>query len=547
MAITLISTLTDANIDSPLLILDGKRAIVGHTSNNTLSVIDIEDPRNPTIVTTTAAITDMEPRDGLRIGDSYWITSGATDTSAAIYERTLNNLQEKETIADPLLSESWKFSGHNDGYAAKYRDYLYIPTQGEGSPLITIVDTAAKSVAGSFVPTASNPKVTRVYGCYLFVGSESADGFAVYDLSVTPLAPTLTASLDDVEPINDMLIHPSNGYVYTIRTLPEEQLQSIDISDPTSPGLVDYYDDATLMDDAQSIARIGERLFSAVDTYDGVIQVEIETSVSAPTYEDDIQDNTNLAGAQAIDTDGKYLYVVGNGVFSVLDPDMVENKTKFYGRTTIVGYNQDPPPDDGTEEGNFVRFWGKEQKKLTDPIKDAVVSLDRGVNTTIQKVGSLIGKNAYSSSFYAYRTETQIIENSEEWVVLECDKEEWDNADDYDADEYKWVPLERGIYKIGATFKIDPDDEGVYARYECALFRNGQFVKIIGRTDVPASHGGKSVTVGGTATFQATGCDDEFYEVQVWHNNPASNEQIYATDALYGSAAATAIWGYRVT
>ena len=493
MAITLISTLTDANIDSPLLILDGTRAIVGHTANNTLSVIDIEDPRNPTVKTTTSAISNMIPRDGLRIGDSYWITSGATDEDGTIFEMTLNNLQTRSSINNIALADAWKFSGHNDGYAALYQNYLYIPTRStEGGPLIAIVDYTTRTLKGSFVPEAAEPKVTRVYGCYLFVGSELAPEFQVYDLAASITAPTALGEVegpdnDDIGPVQDMLIHPSNGYVYTIsRYLAygpgfnhDFEMQSILITDPTTPVLVDGYDDPGKMDVPQSVTRIGERLYTAVDNYDAAIQLEVENFADLPQFEQELLDNTNLAGAQAIDTDGRYLYVVGDGVFSVLDPDRVEDKNKYYGPTTIVGYNQNPPPDDGTEEGNFVRFWGKEQRKLTDPLKDAIVNLDRGINTSIQKVGALIGKNKYSSSFYAYRTEIQIIENSEEWVVLECDNEEWDNADDYDASAYKWVPLERGIYKIGATYRIDPDDEGVHARYECGLFRNGQFVKII--------------------------------------------------------------------
>ena len=205
----------------------------------------------------------------------------------------------------------------------------------------------------------------------------------------------------------------------------------------------------------------------------------------------------------------------------------------------LKNYNDNPPPDDGSTGCDNLITWRRHVDELFDPIQDGIVSMDRNINTAINKLVALVGVNKYSPCFSANMGGTdQTGIETEEWTKLDgFDTVEFDNSGDYDKDESKWSPGERGKYKIGLFYMIDPNSTGSgNVDYRAAIYKNGEFHKQI--QYMGSSNTGKLVSESGAVVVDSNGCSD-YFEAYVYHTSPVGEQ-------VLGETYESTFWGYRM-
>lgn len=57
-----------------------------------------------------------------------------------------------------------------------------------------------------------------------------------------------------------------------------------------------------------------------------------------------------------------------------------------YSEVSIVGYNANPPEDDGTQASSNEVSWGKHKDKLGDPLKTAIESTQTNITTAVTAI-----------------------------------------------------------------------------------------------------------------------------------------------------------------
>ena len=140
-----------------------------------------------------------------------------------------------------------------------------------------------------------------------------------------------------------------------------------------------------------------------------------------------------------------------------------------YTPVSVIGYNSSPPPDDGSQVTSNILEWDKHKSKLTDPLKQAIETMD----TNIQALDDCTLKVG-GSAFSAHKNGTdQTGIASGVWTKITFTTEDFDLANDYDAVNSKWIPEESGKYVLTATLKWDPDGVSGEKTLGISLYKNG--------------------------------------------------------------------------
>lgn len=281
-AIGLIATVTDTDLDtatSPAVSADGNYVYVPSEDGDRLTVVDVTDPSNPTVVGSVTG-TDLD---------------GAS--SAAVSA---------------------------DG------TYVYVTAfAGNRLTVVDVTDPTAPSVTGSVQDNTNLNQPRRgavsADGNYVYVACLAGDSLTVVNVQ-TPASPSVEGQVIDATNLNganDVAVSADGNYVYVAARL-AARLTVVDVQTPATPSVVGNVNDATNLAQAWAVATSadGDFVYVAARNANRLTVVDVQTPAT-PAVVGNVNDATNLekVGGVRVSADGKYVYVSsGEGsLVSVVD------------------------------------------------------------------------------------------------------------------------------------------------------------------------------------------------------------------------------------
>jgi len=280
--------------------VSGKYAYVASQNNDSLTIIDISNPANPTEV-------------GVIKDDNKGGTATALDGAQNVY-----------------------VSGK----------YAYVTSLSDnGLSIIDISNSSSPKEVGFIQDTESGGTATvldaargvYVSGRYAYVTSQADDGLSIIDIS-DPANPTEVGYIIDTESPESggnataldgaNAVYVSGKYAYVIGTF-DDGLTIIDISDPTSPKEVGNVRDtespesggtATVLDAPIGVYVSGRYAYVTSQADDGISIIDI-SNVTGPV---EVSTVTGLGNTQYVHVSGRYAYVTSQAdsltVIDISDP-----------------------------------------------------------------------------------------------------------------------------------------------------------------------------------------------------------------------------------
>ena len=221
----------------------GKYAYVVNNSADSLAIIDVSNPTNPTLTSTIQPDGVNGQLDGARhvfvSGKYAYVTSYTRDSLAII---------DVSDPASPTLTSTIT-SGQLDGIMGVFVSGKYVYTTNYGSESIAIIDVsdpASPSLTGTCHPFYNTTGTVLdgatgifVSGKYAYVTNTIADSLAVIDVS-DPASPTLTSTIQP-DGVNGQLdgatgIFVSGKYAY-VTNYSAESLAIIEVPSADTPNI----------------------------------------------------------------------------------------------------------------------------------------------------------------------------------------------------------------------------------------------------------------------------------------------------------------------
>jgi len=250
---TIVGSISDAQLNGPYSVyVSGQYAYVAAHIANALTIVDVSDPTSPAIV---GSISDA---DKLARADSVYV-SGKYAYVAAAGANALTIVDVSDPASPAIVGSitNAQLNGPTSVYVSG--QYAYVadmgPTPKSGANALTIVDIsnpASPAIVGSVTSTQLNdPSSVYVSGKYAYVAAADANALTIVDIS-DPTSPNIVGSITDNTKLDkDTSVYVSGKYAYVTSfagetTTSTSTLTIVDISNPTSPKIVDSIADIQL-------------------------------------------------------------------------------------------------------------------------------------------------------------------------------------------------------------------------------------------------------------------------------------------------------------
>jgi len=294
--------------------VSGKYAYTTGLDSHTLSIVDISDNTNPTIVGSFSGVAHgwENPTDVVINGGHAYVTF--VSSSLAIidisdpYEPNLVGSISSSTL---LFASSVYVSGR----------YAYVTSMGfisvPGSfSIIDISDPAAPYFVDSLVFSDTGASSSYVSGKYAYVVSRgevslTPGSLRIIDIS-DPTNQTIVGSVASstvLQAANSVYV--SGKYAYVASTV-SDSLTVVDISSSTAPFIAGVAQDSDVLDGATSVHVSGKYAYVANNGDNSLRIIDISDPI-APTVVGGVKDATSLDGTASVFVSGKYAYVTAGG------------------------------------------------------------------------------------------------------------------------------------------------------------------------------------------------------------------------------------------
>ncbi len=299
------SLIDSTNLDGANdVVASGSYAYVTSLNSQSLSVIDISNPANPTIV---GSMTDptLWP-DGLAVSGNYAYVAGRTSDSLSVIN--ISNPANPTIVGS--VADSTRLDFANSVYVSG--NYAYMTAQGSDSlVVIDISNPANPTIVGSVIDSTNlnAPSNVVVSGNYAYVISMNSSNLSIIDIS-NPASPSIVSA--DAMPsigLGFQNLHIDGNYLYLGEYLVGDFIIA-DISNPTSPVKVSEIPSSNFGSGGgvTSIYTSGNYAYIASSSSDSLILIDI-TNPASPVVKDSYTDSTNMNGPQVVHVSGGYAYV----------------------------------------------------------------------------------------------------------------------------------------------------------------------------------------------------------------------------------------------
>ncbi len=299
----------------------GNYAYVTNETRDSLAVIDVSDPANPTFVTEVRNPNGSNELDGARgiyVSGNYAYVATVTRDSLAIID-----------ISNPLspsfVTEVISPNGSNelDGATGVYvsGNYAYVAAATRDSLVILDISNPASP---SYVSEVRSPGGNNeldgafsvfVQGNYAYVANLTRDSLVVIDVS-TPASPSFLAEVRDPGGQNELngaaVVSVQGNYAY-VSANTRDSLVVIDISTPASPSYVTELRTGSggLLNAIHGLYVSGSYAYATAEARDSLAIIDISTPTS-PKFVTEVRPGGTdglLNGARGVFALGDYVYV----------------------------------------------------------------------------------------------------------------------------------------------------------------------------------------------------------------------------------------------
>jgi len=229
----IVGILVDAiNFNAPVsLFISGKYAYIGSNNSDSLSVIDISDVANPILVGTLVDAVTLSNVAHIYVAAKFVYVAGGSFTVVDISDPASPFVVGNLTDGSFGLASGIYILGK----------YAYVTTNSNRLFVIDISDPTSPFITGSVSSGTILILPTDVYvvGRYAYVVSDIADSFAIIDIS-DPTTPVIVSSIiDSVVLDRPQIVKISGNYAYVNRLV--GNIVIIDITDRLNPVIINAF------------------------------------------------------------------------------------------------------------------------------------------------------------------------------------------------------------------------------------------------------------------------------------------------------------------
>ncbi len=329
------------------LFVQGKYAYA--VGGNNFFVVDIANPKAPTLVATLTDAARMTHVYGIYVAGSYaYVATGYAGSQGVGDDRlTVVDISNPKS---PIIVGS--VQDHTNLYYALHvyvsGNYAYV--SAPYSNQMTIIDISnpfdpvyVGSVQNS--TTLYHADGTWVQGRYAYVISHNDSGPGVDYLNAidvsNPRKPVIVSSISSSNFRGGDQMYVSGKYAYVPGNANNEPtsghtLSVVDISNPASMQIVGSYTSSTYVGASCYVFGSGKYVYLSSMDNNRLTILDVSNPAS-PQMVGSIQDNTYLANALFVQMAGKYAYVTSNGYLNVIDTTGMDAPSASIGSLS-VGY-----------------------------------------------------------------------------------------------------------------------------------------------------------------------------------------------------------------
>jgi hypothetical protein len=271
-----------------------------------LQIISIEDVNNPSVVSSLSinGISTGLDKSIFVAGRYAYLTA---NTSNTLYVIDVSNPKS------PSIAGSVTDNSRLTNAIAVYVSGNYAYVAANNTSTVAIVDVANPTsplVVGSVTDATKLASVSGVYvsGRYAYAVGRDNSYFVVIDV-LNPSAPSIVGSMTDATNMGGpRAVYVSGKYAYVASDL-SYSIAIIDVSDPATPFRAGSLIDATNLDTAFGIYVSGKYAYVAARGVNRLSIIDISNS-STPRFIGSYQNASELYGPISVFISGKYAYVV---------------------------------------------------------------------------------------------------------------------------------------------------------------------------------------------------------------------------------------------
>jgi hypothetical protein len=300
-------------LGSSAAVVRGSYAYVLSSYNDTLNIIDIEDPSNPWIVGSyTSETTLNDPRD-LDVVGKYAYVACHSQGELVIFD-----------VSDPtnpviVGTNSVGGSLHDVKVVGRY---AYTVNSGGTLNVVDVQDpTNPREIGTIYNASVGNIFDMEVRGSLVYViARDSANTLTIYNIS-NPNAPTVVSLLQENGYFDDARsIDVVGGYVY-VAGYGNDSISIVNVTDPRNPVVVGSLEGETELVAPWGITVVDQTAYvTSYQDYFCAVDVSDPTSpVLGQCYYD--LTYLNNPGSYGFDVIGRYAYIanIGNARFTIMD------------------------------------------------------------------------------------------------------------------------------------------------------------------------------------------------------------------------------------
>lgn len=298
----------------------GDHLFVCATSDLRVTVLDVSDPDNPTIVTHLADATALAAPYNIAIdptNEVAYVVNGIPRVAAL----DISNPAAPTVISSLVLPFDPAESGSGPNDIVLDGTMVYIASAAQNTVwVVDVTNPAAMTVSGSTTnaeeATLNIPQGIVKVGdyCYAMCIGGATDSVVTIDVSV-PSTPTVVSALTDAS-LNCLgaSLDAIGSRLY-VASFTNDSIRPVSLTTPATPALVGTPLIDVGLDGCAEPVIDGSRLYAAALTANSVSAVDL-TDPDSPVLLETLTDAT-LSGARRILKDGAYLYVACTGVDTV--------------------------------------------------------------------------------------------------------------------------------------------------------------------------------------------------------------------------------------
>ncbi|MDB9944496.1 hypothetical protein OAD26_00660, partial [bacterium] len=296
----------DGDLNGPRSIaVSGDYAYVAANADNSLRIVDISDPTNPSIVGGVKDDTNLAAAQSVDVSGNYAYVAANADNSLRIVDISdptnpsiVGGVKDDTNLLD---ISSVSISGN----------YAYVANLNDNSlRVIDISDPTNPSIVGGVKDDTNLAGVyyVDVSGNYAYVAAVFDNSLRIIDIS-DPTNPSIVGGVKDAVNLSAPYTVAVSGNHAYVGANTDNSLRIVDISDPTNPSIVGGVKGVETVS-INNITISGNYAYvTAADGAEALSVIDISSSTK-PFVVGSIKDSTNLDGARAVAVSGNYAYVV---------------------------------------------------------------------------------------------------------------------------------------------------------------------------------------------------------------------------------------------